>query len=102
MLESLGKIHRYFEDSLPNNKIEPLEPFILHGNLAMACYTRYFLPYRYCKSISSHPFGPGVDPEGVLRRLGGNSYIHTEDNAVQYLGKTNHAEKFVKHCILGK
>lgn len=87
VLDGLGKVHSFFEDSLPNKCLQPMVPLIIEENVAMACHTRYFHPTRYSSSTPAHPFGPGVDPDGDLERLQGTSYIHTEDNAVQYLGK---------------
>ena len=86
-LEGIGKIHRLFGDALPDITLEPMVPLLIHDHLAMACHTRYFLPSRLCISLNPHPFGPGVDPNGDLEKLKGTSYVHTEDNVVQYLGK---------------
>jgi hypothetical protein len=92
-LQGLERVHRFFNDSLPKNNLEPMEPLLIDENFAMACHTRYFLRNRFCKSKTPHPFGPGVDPSGDLGRLAGNSYIHTDENAVQYLGKKAESEK---------
>jgi hypothetical protein len=62
-------------------------PFTIDDSAAMACYTRYFLRSRSCKSLTPRQFGPGVDPNGDLEKLQGSLYVHTEDNAVQYLGE---------------
>jgi hypothetical protein len=95
-LSGLARVHKYFEDVLPADKLEPLEPFTLHGYLALACHTRYFMARRYCRSAVAIAFGPGVDPNGDLERIGGDSYIHTEDNVVQYLGIKTDEEKSLK------
>ena len=93
MLEGVGKIHRYFEDALPNRSLGPMEPLLIHDNLALAAYTRYFLPAIDCRSSTPCTFGPGVDPDGDLVKLGGTSYVHTEHNVVQYLGRRTHEGK---------
>ena len=87
ILDGLGKIHRFFEDSLPNKWLQPIIPLIIEDNVAMACHTRYFHPTCYCRSATALPFGPGIDPKGYLEQLQGTLYIHTKDNVVQYLGK---------------
>ena len=99
-IEGLGRVHRYFEDLLPNYKLEPLQPLTINGILALACCTRYFIACRHCKSADSCPFELGVDPNGDLQWLAGNSYIHTEDNAVQYLGKKNSEKNLVKYVFV--
>ena len=86
-MEGLEKVHRYFEDSLPNNHLEPMTPLFYDDYLAFGCHSRYFLPTCHCKSTIPHQFGPNVDPNGDLEFLSGDSHIHTEDNAVQYLEK---------------
>ena len=87
LLDGLGKIHRFFKDSLPNKRLQPMIPLVIEDNVAMVCHTRYFHPTRYCRSATALLFGPGVDPKGYLEQLQGTSYIHTKDNVVQYLGK---------------
>ena len=93
LLESIERVHRYFGDCLPNNCLQPIAPLLIDDNIAMACYTRYFNPIRHGKTTASYPFGQGVDPNGELMQLGGSSYIHTEDNAIQYLEKKIENEK---------
>jgi hypothetical protein len=87
VMEGLGQIHNFFEDSLPHERLQPMIPLLMDDNYAFACHTRYFLSTRYCSQSTAYPFSQDVDPNGHLERLGGASYIHTEDNAVQYLGK---------------
>ncbi|KAF8802306.1 hypothetical protein BYT27DRAFT_7050192, partial [Phlegmacium glaucopus] len=87
VLSGLTRVHQYFEDLLPANKLEQLEPFSINGNLTLACHTRYFQSHRHCQSADPHPFGPGVDPNDDIKQIGGDLYIHTEDNVVQYLAR---------------
>jgi len=91
-LTGLARVHKYFKDVLPADKLERLDPFSLHGYLALACHTRYFHARHLCQSAVAIPFGPGVDPLGVLERIAGDLYVHTEDNVVQYLGKKTDRE----------
>ena len=86
-LEGIGKIHQLFEYALPNNTLEPMVTLLIDDNLAMACHTRYFTPARFCKSSIPYSFGPGIDPNEDLAKLAGTSYVHTEENVVQYLAE---------------
>jgi hypothetical protein len=97
VLMGLARAHKYFEDFLPPNKLEPLEPFAINGNLALACHTRYLTARRFCRSAIAQPFGPGVDPNGDLARIAGTSHIHTEDNVVQYLGIKHDSKQDIKY-----
>jgi hypothetical protein len=85
MLEGVGKVHKYFEDALPNSSLEPMVPLLIDDNLAIAGHTRYFLPAVDCRLSTPCTFGPGVDPNGDLEKLGGTSFVHMEHNVVQYL-----------------
>lgn len=87
IIEGIAKIHSFFEDSLPNESLQPMIPLVMEENVAMACHTRYFHATRFYKSAIPHPLGSGVDPNGDLQLLQGDSYVHTEDNVVQYLEK---------------
>jgi len=91
-LEGVGKVHRYFEDTL-SNTLEPMVPLVIDDYLAIAAHTRYFLPAVDCKSLTPCTFGPGIDPNGDLKKLGGTSFVHTEHNVVQYLGRKTHEGK---------
>jgi hypothetical protein len=86
-LEGLARVHRLFGDVLPAKNLEPLQLVSINGLAALACHTRYFTPRRLCLSAVQQPFSPGVDPNGDLENLKGDTYVHTEDNVVQYLGK---------------
>lgn len=87
-LEAYAKVHHYFRDLLPTITLEDIQPVSIGDFSALACYTRYFTSRRSCPSAIHQPFGPGVDPDGYLDKLRGNTYVHTEDNMVQFLGKT--------------
>lgn len=45
---------------------------------------RYFTDARDVGAWAVVPFGLSVDPYGILFRAGGTSYVHCEDNVVQY------------------
>ena len=86
-LEGLTRAHRYFEDFFPPNKMEGFQPVFIHRSIGLASHTRYLTSWHNCHSAEQQPFGPGVDPNRDLESLKGNTYVHTEDNIVQYLGQ---------------
>ncbi|KAF8798316.1 hypothetical protein BYT27DRAFT_7123499, partial [Phlegmacium glaucopus] len=97
ILQGFGRVHNFFEDVLPVDKLERLELFSINGNLALACHTRYFQARCYCRSAVPQPFGPGVDPNGDLEQIGRDLFIHTEDNVVQYLARKNDTGQSLKY-----
>lgn len=85
-LEAFAKVHRYFGDLLPADKLECLQSISIDGSAALNCHTRYFTSHRNCLGRPvKQPFGLGVDPNGDLERIKGDTYIHMEDNVVQYM-----------------
>ena len=56
------------------------------------------MPRRNCRLLVEQPFGPGVDPNGDLERIKGNTYIHTEDNVVQYLEEKKKNDELM--CVI--
>ena len=85
-LEAFAKVHHSFGDLLPADKLESLPTISIDGFAALRCHTRYFTSRRNCPSrFVEQPFGPGVDPNGDLEEIKGDTYVHTEDNVVQYL-----------------
>ena len=47
---------------------------------------RYFMPAIAARKANEKiiSFGDEVDPEGLLRNMGGNEYVHTTENRVKY------------------
>ena len=97
-LMGLARVHDYFRSVFPD-KICPFEPFDIDGNLALASSTRYFHSRHHNRSATPQAFGPGVDPHGILDKMGGETYIHTEDNVVQFLGRKTDDGKNFKYVV---
>ena len=67
--------------------MEGFQPVFIHRSVMLASHTRYLTSWHNCHSAEQQPFGPGIDPNGDLESLKGNTYVHTEDNIVQNLGQ---------------
>ena len=72
-----GTLELWFLSYLDDSKIECLD-----------ASNRYFTPSRDAPGVKSTPFHLGVDPQNVLANMmsgsSGHSFIHMEDNQVQY------------------
>jgi hypothetical protein len=88
-LEGLARVHRFFQDSLPIDTLEPFQIPTTEGFSVLSSHTRYLSPRRNFCSPIIRTFGPNIDPNGDLESLKGHNYVHTEDNIVQYLGEKN-------------
>lgn len=57
---------------------------------------RYLTPEKEASGLEDVPFQKGVDPQGILRDMakgdGSTTYIHTEDNVVQFFNTRKDAE----------
>ena len=99
MITGLAHIHKFFKDAFAE-RLEAFQPSTINGNLALVSSTRYFhTRHHHCLAIPQ-AFGPGIDPNGILERIGGNAYIYTEENVVQYLGKKSDDKKPFKYVII--
>jgi hypothetical protein len=69
----------------------------------------YLTPAKDAKGLQDMPFHKGVDPHGILHGMakgdGTCSYVHTEDNQVQYFTAYrdgNGNRKSVNQCFLDR
>jgi len=67
---------------------------------------RYLTPAKEAPGSEDVPFHKGVDPQGILQSMakggGSTTYIHTEDNQVQYFSTKRDTEgniKSVTHIV---
>ena len=64
---------------------------------------RYLTPAREAGGIEETPFLKGVDPKGILQNMangdGTVSYVHTEDNQVQYFSMQRDADENRKSVL---
>ena len=100
VLKSFAKIHRHFEDTLSVDRLESHELVSMDESVAFVCHTRYFTSRRNSGFAIQIPFGPGVDPNGDLENLKGDTHIHTLDNMVQYLGRKEADDGSVLSCVI--
>jgi len=61
---------------------------------------RYFTPANEAHGLEPIPFHKGVDPRGILQTMakgdGLTTYVHTEDNQVQYFSMKRDTEGRMK------
>lgn len=79
-----------FINFFPEDKVEHWQPSNFSPHLAIDAHTRYFTERRQAPQETNIPFGPMVDPNGLLAGLQGSDFIHGQDNYVKYLELHNH------------
>lgn len=84
-VSSIHDVHSRFARTLPEGQLEEWGPTLFDSEFsAIEVGNRYFTGARDVGVWSKVPFGLSVDPYGVLLAAGGTSYVHCEDNVVQY------------------
>ena len=74
-------IHVLFDDYFGEGHLQGLE----HNDRAVLfASNRYFTYKRDVGQATQVAFSDGVDPNGILRRMAGTDYIHTDENEVKY------------------
>jgi hypothetical protein len=68
------------------------DPKYYEGDAAIDCHARYLTDRESAPQEKHMQFAAGVDPSGVIERLRGTRYIHTEDNQVEYCQITTEEE----------
>ena len=88
--EAVRDIHSHFDREFPEGCLEQHSKDMEEPEDVdqIGMWNRYFTPAREAKGTQAIAFLPGVDPTGILRGMaqedGNCTYVHTEDNQVQY------------------
>ena len=80
-LETVQAMHGLFDDYFGEGHLQGLEQ---DNRAVLSTSNRYFTHKRDVGRASQVAFGDGVDPNGILRKMAGTDYIHTDKNAVNY------------------
>ena len=62
------------------------------GTSSLNIANRYFTQKRDNPNASSIPFSHEIDPLGILTAVAGETYIHTEDNVVNFYKRTTDSD----------
>jgi hypothetical protein len=88
-LEAAHEIYQQFDRQFVENVLDRWT--CSSANNAFPCIdisNRYLTPAKEAGDIEETPFHKGVDPKDILQNMakgdGTISYVHTEDNQVQY------------------
>lgn len=84
-MDNIVKAYMRFINHFPEDKVEHWQPSTLYPYAAIDVSSRYFTERKVAPQEENIPFGPMVDPNGVLAGLQGSEYIHGQDNYVEYM-----------------
>lgn len=85
--QAVDKIHQIqesYESFDPTNTVRDVNFTPYEGHKTFEAYARYFTDRYLVPTQKNIPLSRLVDPHGVLERLKPDSFIHAEDNEVEY------------------
>ena len=88
MLKCIGQIEAVYLKMMNHfreGSLEPWQPSEFEGNAALEASTRYLSQASHIMPGDVVDFAPHVDPDGKLRDLMEDEYVHTTDNRVDYM-----------------
>ena len=93
-----GEIYGYFDRQFSEGTLESWDCSPEDGSdfPCINISNRYLTPSKEAPGLEAIPFHKGVDPQGILRDMakgdGLTTYIHTEDNVVQFFNTKKDTE----------
>jgi hypothetical protein len=83
-LDHLERAHLKISNNFADGAVEDYQPSMFNTFGAIEAGCRYLTKKNGANASDHIDFVDGVDPDGTLRSLMGDDYIHTEDNKVDY------------------
>ena len=102
IVPTIEQIFFMFMQQLPVDTIEYWRPHQVREHDAISAQMRLFTSRTQVVNVDPIPFDPLVDSNENLTRLARLSsarFIHTSDNEVEYLGRTNGANGWVSTSL---
>lgn len=84
-VDNIAQAYMKFITFFPEDQLELWQPTMFNPHVAIDAHSRYFTERRFSPQEPNIPFGPMVDPKGILTSIQGNDFIHGQDNYVEYL-----------------
>ncbi|KDR65604.1 hypothetical protein GALMADRAFT_148561 [Galerina marginata CBS 339.88] len=83
-VQSIDDINEMFQRDLPQGSLEDWSPSLFDNYTAVDASNRYFTRRTDTSADQIIPFSNMVDPDGILDAAGGEHFVHTVDNRVEY------------------
>jgi hypothetical protein len=77
-------LHDAFKEHVGPAKVHPFSTIPYEGHVCIESHARYFTDRDLVPYEKNEPFLKGVDPNNVLRSIQPESFIHAQDNRVEY------------------
>ncbi|KAF4600272.1 hypothetical protein EYR38_004896 [Pleurotus pulmonarius] len=106
IVENCRRTHTMFSRYTPNAKLHPLPDFLgkyksanasgVNEHTTITASARFFTPAKQAAGFSIVDVNPELDPRGVLGKVDGTKWMHTDDNEVGYYMFMPHDEERYK------
>ncbi|RXW14061.1 hypothetical protein EST38_g11793 [Candolleomyces aberdarensis] len=83
-LDKVMSLFETFKQHVGASKVLPYDNIPFEGERTLESHARYFTDRDLVPYEKNESFLPGVDPHQVLRRIQPDSFIHAQDNRVEY------------------
>lgn len=82
-IDFIAQVHSIFEHGI-NGSLDPWLPDVFEGHTAISLANRFYTNKHDKGQELDLPFGPAIDPHGVLERGKDNLFVHLPENQVKY------------------
>jgi hypothetical protein len=83
-VKAAQEIYEIFQRQFSEGEVETWNNTVHAEHPGLDMSNRYFTPKRDARNMPHIPFSEAVDPRGILEDMTGTTYVHGEDNEVQY------------------
>jgi hypothetical protein len=95
-MENIQTIHAMFAKGISPFKLQPWTPGTFSGYATVEAHKRYFTSAKLAIHSDIVPFGPLIDPHGVLASVDQSRYFHTTADDVGYFSRLVTTDKKYK------
>ena len=86
LVERMDEIHMMFLNHLPSGTLNESTPSYYRDEVVITSHNRYFTAARWVPNQPRIEFNHKVDPDGHLKSLSNEEFVHIDDNEVEYYG----------------
>lgn len=83
-IQSIHQIHHLFARNFPEGTLENWQHNQFDGYPAIDMANRYLTHRSHALPEQQILLSQTIDPDGILQKAAGDSFVHTEDNSVSY------------------
>ena len=84
IIKALSNVNHLFASEVPKGSLGSIESINTEGHMSFR-FSNNYLSHKFASSTEAHhPSVQDIDPYGILRKMAGNRFVHSEENVVEY------------------